>query len=633
MNWSIRKDFRGNQRFGFSRRLFTVAILLFLVFAFSNPFFSSITFSRSSPVLRVSADSTPIWPTFQHDSQRSSLSSFLGPTFNTTDWVFGPTGAITNSPVIGADGTVYVVDSNSTLFAINPDGSLKWEKTLTENLFTPVIAPSGVIYVPGTRHLYAFNPDGSSPWAAPYNISSSRGSEIAVSPTGIIFEIDSNGTLHAINPLNTIASSIWTTNVGCIPSSLAVSSSGNIYCGTGENGTTALLYSIDSNGHIMWSLQTKSPVSIPPAVYGNGTIYAITSGGEILAISQFGIELWSISTVHMEETSPVIGPDGTIYVAGSNVAGQSVLVAISQAGTINWSEFCFKEGSSSLCIPFGTVTSMAIDSTGTIYVGTNSSGLFSITSQGGLQWSYAFQGSEGSVSPQAIGANGTIFVGTSCLSCNRTSGHVYAIGRPAGYSLFSVSESGLPIGTGWSFLVAGRNYTTSAASLLFSLPSGNFSWVAPPSEVFQSPGVRYSPAVSSGSVGVPSTQSLNFVYSAQYQLNLTSSPVTGGIVNESSGWYQSGSMVAVVAVSYSGYQFGSWQTTSPSLSITNSTGSETSIFVKGPGTAWQFSIRLSRLVRERADLWSTMILLLWAPCSQDDRFHFMLRVFPLFCCR
>ena len=344
VNWSIRKDFRGNQRFGFSRRLFTVAILLFLVFAFSNPFFSSITFSRSSPVLRVSADSTPIWPTFQHDSQRSSLSSFLGPTFNTTDWVFGPTGAITNSPVIGADGTVYVVDSNSTLFAINPDGSLKWEKTLTENLFTPVIAPSGVIYVPGTRHLYAFNPDGSSPWAAPYNISSSRGSEIAVSPTGIIFEIDSNGTLHAINPLNTIASSIWTTNVGCIPSSLAVSSSGNIYCGTGENGTTALLYSIDSNGHIMWSLQTKSPVSIPPAVYGNGTIYAITSGGEILAISQFGIELWSISTVHMEETSPVIGPDGTIYVAGSNVAGQSVLVAISQAGTINWSEFCFKEG-------------------------------------------------------------------------------------------------------------------------------------------------------------------------------------------------------------------------------------------------------------------------------------------------
>ena len=288
---------------------------------------------------------------------------------------------------------------------------------------------------------------------------------------------------------------------------------------------------------------------------------------------------------------------------------------------------------SSLCIPFGTVTSMAIDSTGTIYVGTNSSGLFSITSQGGLQWSYAFQGSEGSVSPQAIGANGTIFVGTSCLSCNRTSGHVYAIGRPAGYSLFSVSESGLPIGTGWSFLVAGRNYTTSAASLLFSLPSGNFSWAAPPSEVFQSPGVRYSPAVSSGSVGVPSTQSLNFVYSAQYQLNLTSSPVTGGIVNESSGWYQSGSMVAVVAVSYSGYQFGSWQTTSPSLSITNSTGSETSIFVKGPGTAWQFSIRLSRLVRERADFWSTMILLLWAPCSQDDRFHFMLRVFPLFCCR
>jgi hypothetical protein len=329
----------------------------------------------------------------------------------------------------------------------------------------------------------------------------------------------------------------------------------------------------------MWSLATKSPILIPPAVYGNGTIYAISSGGEIFAISPLGIELWSISTIHQEETPPIIGPDGTIYVAGDKLA------AISESGTFDWSEFCFKESNSALCIPYGTITSMAIDSAGTIYVGTNSSALFALSSQGILLWSYAFPVGGGAISPEAIGDNGTIFVGTNCLSCGGTSGQVFAIGRPAGYSLFSVSESGLPPGTGWSFLVADRNYTTSATSLLFSLPSGNFSWTAPPSEVFERPGLRYSPAVASGSVGVPSTQSLNFVYAVQYELNLTSSPGAGGTVNQSSGWYQSGSTVSVRAVSNSGYQFGSWQTTSSSIFITNSTGFDTTIVVDGPGTA------------------------------------------------
>ncbi|MDA4130785.1 MAG: PQQ-binding-like beta-propeller repeat protein, partial [Thaumarchaeota archaeon] len=242
---------------------------------------TSIHFARA-------ASPPPIWPTAGHDSQRTSLSLNLGPTSNTTDWIFGPTGQIRYSPVIGSDRTIYIVDSAFHLFAINPDGSLKWAKTFNEGLFTPAMGPSGTIYVPGVRHLFAFNPDGSSPWVAPYNISTFRNSLIAISQTGIIFEVDNNGSLRAINPFNTVASTIWSLKIPCLPATLAIGPSGSIYCGATTNGTSNSLDSVSPNGKLQWTFPTNSAVNVPPAIGSDGSIYLVTSGGEIFGVGALG---------------------------------------------------------------------------------------------------------------------------------------------------------------------------------------------------------------------------------------------------------------------------------------------------------------------------------------------------------
>ncbi len=221
----------------------------------------STIFTVRLPIASAQTTSPPIWPTIQHDFQRSSVASFAGPSSNSTDWIFGPTGSISSSPVIGSDGTIYFVDNNFHLFALNPDGSTRWEKTFTEGLFSPAIGSNGVIYVPGTRHLFAFYSDGDSPWTVPYNISSSRNSALGISPQGILFEVDSNGTLYAINPFGTVASTVWSLNADCIPSTLALGPSGSIYCGTSTNGTGAELKSISSNGQLQWTFQTNSIIS------------------------------------------------------------------------------------------------------------------------------------------------------------------------------------------------------------------------------------------------------------------------------------------------------------------------------------------------------------------------------------
>lgn len=561
-----------------SSKIISLLVLLSVSMIFFPPFLDS---SRSIPA--VSAQTTPvppIWPTIQHDFQRTSVGSSPGPTTNSTDWLYGPIGSIQSSPVIGSDGTIYLVDTSNHLYAMNPDGSVNWEESFNQGLFSPAIGPSGTVYVPGTRQLFAFYADGTPAWTSPYNITTDRDSALAISPQGIIYEVDSNGTLFAINPFGLVASTIWSLNTNCIPGTLALGPSGSIYCGTAANATGSFIESISPNGQFQWAYQTKSIVLVAPTVGPDGTIYVVSSGGEVFALSSEGALLWSIFNIHQEITSAVIGPNDTIYVAGDTLA------AISQSGTELWSEFCYLTPSS-LCFPFGTITSMAVDSAGVLYVGTNTSGLIALNYTGGLVWAYNnLPIGEGVLSPIAIGDNGTLYVGTGCLYCNVTTyGDLLAVGQPSGYSSFTVAESGLPSGNAWSFFVDGENYTTASNDLQFSLPSGNYSWVAPPSPLPETVGVRYAASMLQGNFSVPSNLSISLSFSIQYELNTTASPSSGGSVLPVSGqWYDPGSTVQLNGTAFYGYQFGEWSTTFGDDAAANMSSSQTSIQVSGPGS-------------------------------------------------
>ena len=75
---------------------------------------------------------------------------------------FSPSG-----PVIGWDGTIYIVGSQ--LWAFNSNGLQKWVSSVPYSNSTPAIGKDGTIYlgsagagaVKDTNSFYAFNPDGS----------------------------------------------------------------------------------------------------------------------------------------------------------------------------------------------------------------------------------------------------------------------------------------------------------------------------------------------------------------------------------------------------------------------------------------------------------------------------------------
>jgi len=135
--------------------------------------------------------------------------------------------SITSCPAIGEDGTVYVVVDGRYLYAVNPDGTVKWRNEYPINTVcyeiytTPVIGSDGTIYIGGAdfedlsdqRYIYAIDPSGSLKWR--YRIENSSVLDAVVSSPSL----DSNNILYynvswtdIFGALNPDGSSRWVGN-------------------------------------------------------------------------------------------------------------------------------------------------------------------------------------------------------------------------------------------------------------------------------------------------------------------------------------------------------------------------------------------------------------------------------------
>jgi len=130
-------------------------------------------------------------------------------------------------PALGADGTIYWLDTHGALSAFNPEGSLRWTSPLdgTYPLTSPVIGPNGTIYCGAKRGLYAVGPDGNVKW-------------------------------HFATPDE-------------IRSTAAVAADGTIIFGCDDH----MLYALDPNGSLLWARGTGGHVRTSPTIAPDGTIY------------------------------------------------------------------------------------------------------------------------------------------------------------------------------------------------------------------------------------------------------------------------------------------------------------------------------------------------------------------------
>lgn len=244
-------------------------------------------------------------------------------------WRFQHSGSYTVvRPAVAPDGTVYAVDVYGRLYALGPDGGLKWiargagDKGVT-------VGADGTIYIGSESAIKAFNPDGTLKWTFVQNPRAfillgpnvgPDGNIYAVSTSGIgIFSLTPSGVLRWSQP------EIYDRRI--------VDYQEVVF---GPNGADQQMYFL-ANNHLKGLRLDGSPVFAitttgnQPATGPDGTVYATYTA--LGAYTPSGSVKWSFTgEINNAATAPDVGPDGVVYF----VHNLGTLYAVNPDGSQRW---------------------------------------------------------------------------------------------------------------------------------------------------------------------------------------------------------------------------------------------------------------------------------------------------------
>jgi outer membrane protein assembly factor BamB len=377
---------------------------------------------------RAQLAKTP-WPMFGHDAMHTGLSPYnASGNPGTLRWKFTTGSGIFSSPVIGADGTIYIGSTDRNFYAINPDGTKKWKYTAGESIrnSAAIGADETIYFSTDYGNLIAVNPIGRLKWK--FNIGDSGSGSPAIGADGTIYVCSSGGLLYALKPDGTKKWQI-ATDARFSP---AIGADGTVYV-SGEEGCDGTckshLTAVSHNGKRRWKFGFDGGANSSPSIGIDGTIYVVGikinsadksgNGGsppELYAITPDGKLKWRLAAGAWTnvDASPAVGTDGTIYIG----SGKGDLQVIGPDGSKKWD---LKLGYG------GSMPSPAIGVDGTVYAGDASNNFYAIDPVGSPKWKFTAEKIRGGpdqmwTSP-AIGTDGTIYIGS--LDYN-----LYAIGTP-----------------------------------------------------------------------------------------------------------------------------------------------------------------------------------------------------------
>lgn len=237
------------------------------------------------------------------------------------EWIF-ETGTDFNCvPAIGSDGTIYAIATNNNIYAINPDGTLKWSAPYSASggyaSSAIALADDGTIYASaklnssGDGVFKAYNPsDGSEKWSVTLTGENVEKGGPAVATDGTVYLGSEVGNMRAFNPID--GSIIWTfTTIGnaAIEVVPAIDNLGRLYFGD----TSGMFYVLNSDGSEAYTpLSLGIEITSPAAIDSSGNIYVgveTSTGGKlsVLNTSATGLQNggWPMYGRNVKHTSNV----------------------------------------------------------------------------------------------------------------------------------------------------------------------------------------------------------------------------------------------------------------------------------------------------------------------------------------
>ena len=380
-------------------------------------------------------------------------------------------------PAIASDGTVYIACSlgdrdaatppakpDPNFFAVNVDGTLKWETSISEGDFTKPdniissasISSDGSIYTGGQygRIVFRLNATTGDTIRTKHINTRMRYTAPAFSDNGSVYI---SGYSKGDKGLRSLSSDLTTENwifqAGSdFNSTPAVASDGTIYA-VSTNGS---IYGINADGTEKWNATYGDWAASALAIGTDGTVYLSAklnddADGVLKAYNPAdGTEKWSVSLTgeNTEQGGPAIAADGTIYLG--NKAG--TLKAYNAAdGTEKWSYTAASNG------PIEVVP--AIDNDGKIYFG-DTNGMFYVLNSDGTEAYTPLSLGDKINSSAAIGADGKIYVGAT----DNGVGKLYAL---------TTTATSLASG-GWPMFGRNSSHTGNEDAVVLSTTKENF---------------------------------------------------------------------------------------------------------------------------------------------------------------
>jgi sugar lactone lactonase YvrE len=171
-------------------------------------------FNPSLAILNVPGGQ--IWASDRIDPWGTAYFNSIGPANATLLWQMNDFAGLAGSPVVSADGTIYVAGLDSKLIAMNPDGTIRWQVSTPQvPLGSLTLAANGTIYVTDAKGgLSAFSTDGALLWTYTTDAIGKPNHGAIVAPNeDIYYLIESAGgdTLVALSPTGQL---LWSVKPG-----------------------------------------------------------------------------------------------------------------------------------------------------------------------------------------------------------------------------------------------------------------------------------------------------------------------------------------------------------------------------------------------------------------------------------
>lgn len=229
-------------------------------------------------------------------------------------------------PAIASDGTVYAIDVFNHLYALAPDGRLKWLVRGAGNKGVAV-GPDGTIYVGSESAINAYNPDGTAKWSFVQNPRAFILVGVSVGPDGNIYAVGTEGLgVFSLTPAGALR---WSNSELY---SRPIVDYGEIVFG--PNGGNRQLYFYANNHLRALGLDGSSVFTKPgnigqPAIGPDGRVHA-----PFAAYAPGGSSLWSFASPYLGTifSAADVGSDGVHYFTQS----LSHLFALNADGSQRW---------------------------------------------------------------------------------------------------------------------------------------------------------------------------------------------------------------------------------------------------------------------------------------------------------